>query len=233
ISDDDDGDLDEDNDEFADDEDVDENENFGEESETEDDDFGDDGDKSDDLDEADDSNESEISDDDDGDLDEVETGDVELGKHEGNMEASQGRGEASAKNEDSGLDGGKVHGEVADAIEEEESFHEENEIAVNRVPTEQKLAEPVLKETKQSFHKIALKSGDLNVTLTFETGRQKMTLGELETIRNGYTFVCENPIEGPVEIRANGTLIGYGQLVDVEGKFGVQITEFTKNVSGL
>jgi flagellar motor switch/type III secretory pathway protein FliN len=76
---------------------------------------------------------------------------------------------------------------------------------------------------------VPVQSGNLNVVLTFETGRQKITLGELWAMKSGYTFVCQNPVESPIEIRANDALIGYGQLVDVEGKFGVQVTEFIQD----
>ncbi len=73
---------------------------------------------------------------------------------------------------------------------------------------------------------ISVPASNINITLTFETGRQKISFGELDTLEKGYTFICQNPVENPVEIRANGTLIGYGQLVDVDGKIGVQITKF-------
>jgi flagellar motor switch/type III secretory pathway protein FliN len=65
----------------------------------------------------------------------------------------------------------------------------------------------------------------LGVTLTFETARRSITLGELRSIQPGYTFVSQNPVNSPIEIRANGTLVGYGKLVSVENNIGVQITE--------
>jgi hypothetical protein len=71
----------------------------------------------------------------------------------------------------------------------------------------------------------------LSVTSTFETGRQKITLRELGRVKNGYTFVCENPVETLAERGTNRTLVKYGQLLDVEGKFGVQIIEFTKKLT--
>ncbi|MDR3273933.1 MAG: FliM/FliN family flagellar motor switch protein, partial [Puniceicoccales bacterium] len=101
-------------------------------------------------------------------------------------------------------------------------------VPVNKISFSRRSTVPVAKDTKQEQSELGVKSDALSVTLTFETGRQKITLGELGTVKAGYTFVCENPVEAPVEIRANGTLVGYGQLVDVEGKFGVQIIEFTK-----
>ena len=65
----------------------------------------------------------------------------------------------------------------------------------------------------------------INVELTFETARQTITLGELSSIKEGYTFVSQNPTTSLIEIRANGKLIGHGRLVSVDGRIGVQITE--------
>jgi flagellar motor switch/type III secretory pathway protein FliN len=49
---------------------------------------------------------------------------------------------------------------------------------------------------------------------------------EFETMINDSTFVSTHPKEVPVEIRDNGTLIGYDRLVDVETKCGVHMLEY-------
>ncbi|MDR1366497.1 MAG: FliM/FliN family flagellar motor switch protein [Puniceicoccales bacterium] len=64
------------------------------------------------------------------------------------------------------------------------------------------------------------------IVLTFETGRQKITIGELEKVKEGYTFECGNSIEAPVTICANDTPIGTGELLDIDGRIGVRIIEF-------
>lgn len=64
------------------------------------------------------------------------------------------------------------------------------------------------------------------VTVTFEVGRNKVTVGELERLKEGYTFECGNPMESPVTICANDTPIGVGELVDVEGRIGVRVIKF-------
>jgi flagellar motor switch/type III secretory pathway protein FliN len=90
------------------------------------------------------------------------------------------------------------------------------------------LSVPVVpNEPEAPRKKLDLKVFDtLEVTITFETTRKAITLGELRTIRPGYTFISENPTNSPVAIRANGRLVGYGKLVSVENNIGVQITEF-------
>jgi flagellar motor switch/type III secretory pathway protein FliN len=64
------------------------------------------------------------------------------------------------------------------------------------------------------------------IVLTFETGRQKITIGELEKVKKGYTFECGNSINAPVTICANDTPIGTGELLDIDGRIGVRIIEF-------
>lgn len=65
----------------------------------------------------------------------------------------------------------------------------------------------------------------LPVELTFETSRKQVSLGELMSVTEGYIFVSQDPVSNPIEIRANGRMIGHGRLVNVEGNIGVQITE--------
>ena len=119
----------------------------------------------------------------------------------------------------------KLPQEAAEEMEAKNTNIPEGMVEVNKITMNSE------NNTADSAPKTALKSvsvpvSNISITLTFETGRQKISFGELDTLEKGYTFVCQNPVENPVEIRANGTLIGYGQLVDVDGKIGVQITKF-------
>jgi flagellar motor switch/type III secretory pathway protein FliN len=80
-------------------------------------------------------------------------------------------------------------------------------------------------EKKTGAHN-AIPVEKMPIVLTFETGRQKITLGELEKVKTGYTFECGNPVNTPVTICANDTPIGTGELLDVDGRIGVRIIEF-------
>lgn len=66
--------------------------------------------------------------------------------------------------------------------------------------------------------------GDLSVTLMFEVGQQKLTLAELQGIQPGYIFELDHPVQQPVNIRANGKLIGHCELVQIENRLGARIT---------
>lgn len=66
--------------------------------------------------------------------------------------------------------------------------------------------------------------GDVNIRLSFDLGHRQLPLTELQTLQPGAIFDLARPLsDGPVHIRANGTLIGYGELVDIDGRIGVQI----------
>jgi len=66
---------------------------------------------------------------------------------------------------------------------------------------------------------------DINIQLSFDLGHRRLPLAELQALQPGAVFDLARPLnDGPVHIRANGTLIGYGELVDIDGRVGVQIS---------
>ena len=65
---------------------------------------------------------------------------------------------------------------------------------------------------------------ELPVDLTFVSDQIKMPLKEVEQIKPGYVIAL-NKVAGQVEIRANGAVVGSGELVQIEDKAGVRILE--------
>ena len=65
---------------------------------------------------------------------------------------------------------------------------------------------------------------ELPVDLTFVSDQIKMSLKEVEQIKPGYVIAL-NKVTGQVEIRANGTAVGSGELVQIEDKAGVRVLE--------
>lgn len=62
------------------------------------------------------------------------------------------------------------------------------------------------------------------VRLTFDLGDRALPLAELRALQPGAIFDLQRPLaDGPVMIRANGALIGTGDLVEVEGRIGVRV----------
>ncbi len=67
------------------------------------------------------------------------------------------------------------------------------------------------------------------VKLTFELGERQITLGELKQLQPGETFDLARPLaDGPVLVRANGALVGTGELVEIDGRIGVTLHRLGK-----
>ena len=65
--------------------------------------------------------------------------------------------------------------------------------------------------------------GELPVELLFVVDQFKTTVKEVERIKPGYVFELKHKAIGQAEIRANGTLIGIGELVQIEDRAGVRV----------
>lgn len=70
----------------------------------------------------------------------------------------------------------------------------------------------------------SLDMGGLEVTLTFELERRRLTVRDVETLAPGYVFVLGGDALSPVTLCVNGKAVGSGRLVDLNGTLGVQIT---------
>ena len=62
-----------------------------------------------------------------------------------------------------------------------------------------------------------------HLELTVQCGATAISLRDLATLAPGQIIPLGKPLAGPYEIRAAGTLIGQGELVDVDGELGVRI----------
>ncbi|WP_263768574.1 type III secretion system cytoplasmic ring protein SctQ [Propionivibrio soli] len=69
------------------------------------------------------------------------------------------------------------------------------------------------------------------VRVTFDLGERTLSLGELKTLQPGQTLDLGRPLGSAVSIRANGALIGHGELVEVDGRLGVTIASLAESGS--
>jgi flagellar motor switch/type III secretory pathway protein FliN len=69
---------------------------------------------------------------------------------------------------------------------------------------------------------------DARVELTVGVGTARMSLRQVMGLAIGEVVPLGRPLAGPFEIRAAGTLIGQGELVDVDGELGVRIVSFAE-----
>ena len=63
------------------------------------------------------------------------------------------------------------------------------------------------------------------VRLSFDLGEISLSLAELRALQPGQAIRLEHPLASAVRIRANGALIGEGELVEIDGHLGVSIAQ--------
>lgn len=66
---------------------------------------------------------------------------------------------------------------------------------------------------------------DMDVSLTAIVGQGKLTVSQLLELSSGSVINLDTPLDGRVELRLNDRVIALGELVAVEDKFGVRITQ--------
>lgn len=64
----------------------------------------------------------------------------------------------------------------------------------------------------------------LLMRVAFDVGERTMTLGELQALHEGQVIELGQPLSTAVSIRVNGSLVGTGELVEVDGRMGVSVT---------
>lgn len=67
----------------------------------------------------------------------------------------------------------------------------------------------------------------LPVRLSFDLGERVVTLAELQALDSGSALPLDRPLQDFVTIRANGAIVGEGQLVDMDGQLGVMVSRLS------
>jgi flagellar motor switch protein FliN len=70
---------------------------------------------------------------------------------------------------------------------------------------------------------------DLQLPITISFGRAKVALGELLDLEPGAMIPLERGEGQLVEIQVNGSLIGYGEVVDVDGRYGIRVERLARS----
>jgi flagellar motor switch protein FliN/FliY len=69
---------------------------------------------------------------------------------------------------------------------------------------------------------------DLPLFIEVVVGSTTLTLGEILNLGPGSVVELDNLVEEPVDIKVNGKLVARGEIVVVEEKFGVKITDIVE-----
>ena len=66
---------------------------------------------------------------------------------------------------------------------------------------------------------------DVPVTLSLEVGRAKMSVGDLLRLNQGAVVELDRKAGDPLDVLVNGALVARGEIVVVNDKFGIRLTE--------
>ncbi|ADC89140.1 flagellar motor switch protein FliN [Thermocrinis albus DSM 14484] len=113
-------------------------------------------------------------------------------------------------------------------MEEKENFQEDTSSMWEQALKEQQEAEGRHGEGQGDSQDLSEKVRRfLEIPLELEVviGRTTLKLGELLHLGPGSVVELDNHVESPVDILVNGKLVAKGEIVVVEDKFGVRITD--------
>lgn len=71
---------------------------------------------------------------------------------------------------------------------------------------------------------------DVPMVIEAEMGRSNKTVNDVLKVGEGSVIEFEKEAGEPVELLVNGTLIARGEVVEIEGNYGVRITEIMRPV---
>ncbi|MGL5500724.1 MAG: flagellar motor switch protein FliN, partial [Plesiomonas shigelloides] len=66
---------------------------------------------------------------------------------------------------------------------------------------------------------------DIPVTISMEVGRSQISIRNLLQLNQGSVVELERIAGEPLDVMVNGTLIAHGEVVVVNDKFGIRLTD--------
>ena len=84
-----------------------------------------------------------------------------------------------------------------------------------------------------SLHGVATGSGEVNldmildvpVTLAMEVGRTRISIRNLLQLNQGSVVELDRAAGEPLDVFVNGTLVAHGEVVVINEKFGIRLTD--------
>ncbi len=71
---------------------------------------------------------------------------------------------------------------------------------------------------------------DIPVTITMEVGRAQISIRNLLQLNQGSVVELERVAGEPLDVLVNGTLIAHGEVVVVNDKFGIRLTDVISQI---
>ena len=82
-------------------------------------------------------------------------------------------------------------------------------------------SEPISAEERRKLDAIL----DIPVTITMEVGRSQISIRNLLQLNQGSVVELDRVAGEPLHVLVNGTLIAHGEVVVVNDKFGIRLTD--------
>ncbi|NJK88796.1 MAG: hypothetical protein HC923_04940 [Myxococcales bacterium] len=73
---------------------------------------------------------------------------------------------------------------------------------------------------------------ELPLRLSVELGRLTLTLSQISTLRPGQVILLDERALRHIRLVADGRVVGHGELVELDGKLGVEFRGFTRSPRG-
>ena len=73
---------------------------------------------------------------------------------------------------------------------------------------------------------------DVPVTLSLEVGRAQMSVGKLLRLSQGSVVELDRHAGEPLDVLVNGALVAHGEIVIVNDKFGIRLTDVLSPTKG-
>lgn len=98
---------------------------------------------------------------------------------------------------------------------------EEEEGPAISVPLDELSADDLSQEQLQTLEGIM----DIPVTISMEVGRANISIRNLLQLNQGSVVELERVAGEPLDVMINGTLLAHGEVVVVNDKFGIRLTD--------
>lgn len=116
--------------------------------------------------------------------------------------------------------------------EGEAQLGEALERAVEGKPAEVDVAPPVAQEASNENQAVGGAAEinldallDVQVTLSVEIGRSRVPIKQLLSLNQGAVIELDREVNEPLDLLVNGTLMARGEVVVVDGKFGLRLID--------
>ena len=74
---------------------------------------------------------------------------------------------------------------------------------------------------------------DIPVTIAMEVGRSQISIRNLLQLNQGSVVELDRVAGEPLDVLVNGTLIAHGEVVVVNDKFGIRLTDVISQIEGI